>query len=73
MDSIYFFQAEHKYVTVGYADGEVLIEDSLITLEEKFPQRFMRIPPKRWFHYLMCVKRRRATRGATGRDSLQST
>jgi two-component system response regulator AlgR len=43
VDSIYFFQAEHKYVTVGYADGEVLIEDSLITLEEKFPQRFMRI------------------------------
>ena len=43
VDSIYFFQAEHKYVTVGYADGEVLIEDSLITLETKFPQRFMRI------------------------------
>ena len=43
VDNIYFFQAEHKYVTVGYADGEVLIEDSLITLEEKFSQRFMRI------------------------------
>jgi len=43
VDSIYFFQAEHKYVTVGYVDGEVLIEDSLITLEKKFSQRFMRI------------------------------
>ena len=43
VDNIYFFQAEHKYVTVGYPDGEVLIEDSLITLEQKFPRRFMRI------------------------------
>ena len=43
VDSIYFLQAEHKYVTVGYPDGEVLIEDSLITLEKKFSQRFMRI------------------------------
>ncbi len=43
VDNIYFFQAEHKYVTVGYSDGEVLIEDSLITLEKKFPRRFMRI------------------------------
>ena len=42
-DQIYFFQAEHKYVTVGYPEGEVLIEDSLITLERKFPHRFMRI------------------------------
>lgn len=41
--SIYFFQAEHKYVTVGYPDGEVLIEDSLITLEKRFSSRFMRI------------------------------
>ncbi len=43
VDSIYFFQAEHKYVTVGYSDGEVLIEDSLLTLEKKFSRRFMRI------------------------------
>jgi two-component system response regulator AlgR len=43
IDSICFFQAEHKYVTVGFQDGEVLIEDSLITLEKKFSQRFMRI------------------------------
>jgi two-component system response regulator AlgR len=43
VDSICFFQAEHKYVTVGYPNGEVLIEDSLITLEKKFSRRFMRI------------------------------
>ena len=43
VDKIYYFQAEHKYVTVGYPEGEVLIEDSLVTLEKKFAQRFMRI------------------------------
>ena len=43
VDKIYYFQAEHKYVTVGYPEGEVLIEDSLVTLEKKFSQRFMRI------------------------------
>ncbi|MDH3949156.1 MAG: LytTR family transcriptional regulator, partial [Gammaproteobacteria bacterium] len=37
------FLAEHKYVTVGYVEGEVLIEDSLLTLEKRFPQHFMRI------------------------------
>jgi two-component system response regulator AlgR len=40
---IRYFQAEHKYVTVGYSEGEVLIEDSLVTLEKKFPDRCMRI------------------------------
>ena len=43
VSAIYFFLAEHKYITVGYVDGEVLIEDSLLTLENKFPQHFMRI------------------------------
>ena len=41
--SIYFFLAEHKYVTVGYAEGEVLIDDTLLTLEKRFPQHFMRV------------------------------
>ncbi|HID48616.1 MAG TPA: response regulator transcription factor [Chromatiales bacterium] len=40
---IFYFQAEHKYVTVGYREGEVLIEDSLVTLEKKFGNRFMRV------------------------------
>ena len=43
VNTIYFFQAEQKYVTVGYAEGEVLIEDSLLKLEKRFPQHFMRI------------------------------
>lgn len=40
---IRYFQAEHKYVTVGHADGEVLIEDSLVQLEKRFGERFLRI------------------------------
>ncbi len=40
---IRYFQAEHKYVTVGHPDGEVLIEDSLVHLEKRFGDRFLRI------------------------------
>lgn len=43
VNTICFFLAEHKYVTVGYVDGEVLIEDSLLSLEKRFSQHFMRI------------------------------
>jgi len=41
--SIYCFRAEHKYVTVRYPDGEVLIEDTLKELETEFGDRFLRI------------------------------
>ena len=40
---VYYFQAEHKYVTVYYRDGEVLIEEALKSLEEKFKDSFIRI------------------------------
>ncbi len=40
---IRYFQAEHKYVTVGHPEGEVLIEDSLVHLEKRFGDRFLRI------------------------------
>ena len=40
---IRYFQAEHKYVNVGYPDGEVLIEDSLVNLEKRFGERFLRV------------------------------
>lgn len=43
VEDIFYFLAEHKYVTVGHRKGEVLIEDSLVSLEKKFPDRFMRI------------------------------
>ena len=43
VNDIFYFQAEHKYVTVKYRDGEVLIEDSLKSLENRFADTFIRI------------------------------
>jgi two-component system response regulator AlgR len=43
VNDIYYFLAEHKYVTVKYRDGEVLIEDSLKSLESRFEDYFIRI------------------------------
>ena len=40
---IRYLQAEHKYVTVRYTQGTVLIEESLKSLEEEFPSDFLRI------------------------------
>lgn len=40
---ICYFYAEHKYVTLRYSDGEVLIEESLVSLEKEFGDRFLRI------------------------------
>ena len=38
-----FFQADHKYVTVRHARGEVLIDDTLRDLEAEFGDRLIRI------------------------------
>lgn len=38
-----YLQAEHKYVTVRYAQGTVLIEESLKSMEDEFPEEFLRI------------------------------
>ena len=43
IDSIYYFQADQKYVTVRHIGGEVLIEDALKSLEKEFGERFYRI------------------------------
>jgi len=43
VDDIRYLQAEHKYVTVRYGQGTVLIEESLKSLEEEFDTVFMRI------------------------------
>ena len=43
VDQVRYLQAEQKYVTVVWMEGEVLIEDSLKALEAEFPDRFMRI------------------------------
>ena len=40
---IFYFRAEHKYVTVRHKEGEVLIEDTLKELETEFGDRFFRI------------------------------
>ena len=40
---VVFLAAEDKYVLVHYDGGEVLIEDSLKTLEDEFADRFVRI------------------------------
>jgi two-component system response regulator AlgR len=43
IDDIYYFNADHKYVTVRYTGGEVLIEEALKALEIEFGDRFYRI------------------------------
>ncbi len=43
LDDIFYFQAEQKYVTVKYRHGEVLIEESLKSLEARFSETFIRI------------------------------
>lgn len=43
VEDVLYFRAEQKYVTARYCDGEVLLEDSLKALEERFGDRFIRI------------------------------
>ena len=43
LDDVFYFQAEQKYVTVKYREGEVLIEESLKSLETRFSETFIRI------------------------------
>lgn len=43
LKDIFYFQAEQKYVTVKYREGEVLIEESLKSLEARFSDTFIRI------------------------------
>jgi len=40
---IIYFQAELKYVTVRYLDGETIIEDTLKELQKEFSESFVRI------------------------------
>jgi two-component system response regulator AlgR len=43
LEDVLYFQADQKYVTVRFDEGEVLIEESLKSLEEEFAEQFMRI------------------------------
>ncbi len=46
VEDIYYFEAEHKYVTAYYSKGQLLIEDSLNSLEREFAATFLRIHRK---------------------------
>lgn len=43
VEEIHYLRAEQKYVSLYYAGGSLLIEDSLRTLEREFPDLFLRI------------------------------
>lgn len=43
LSQVLYLQADSKYVRVRYDGGEALIEDSLVSIEERFPSRFLRI------------------------------
>lgn len=43
VEDICYLLAEHKYVTVRSADGEMLIDESLKSLEDEFSDIFLRI------------------------------
>ncbi|WP_423894320.1 LytR/AlgR family response regulator transcription factor [Candidatus Pelagadaptatus aseana] len=43
LDKIFYFAADHKYVTVYHEDGETLVDDTLKDLETEFGNRFVRI------------------------------
>ena len=43
IEDVYYFQADQKYVTVRHKNGEVIIEESLKSLENDLSERFIRI------------------------------
>ncbi len=43
IEDVYYFQADQKYVTVKHKKGEVIIEESLKSLENDLSDRFIRI------------------------------
>jgi two-component system response regulator AlgR len=43
LNSVVYFQADSKYVTVHHAEGEDLIDDSLKSMEDEFGEAFVRI------------------------------
>ncbi len=48
IEQVYYFQAEHKYVTAYHENGQLLIEDSLNSLANEFAALFIRIHRKLW-------------------------
>ena len=43
IEDVYYFQADQKYVTVRHSKGEVIIEESLKSLESDLSEQFIRI------------------------------
>ena len=43
IDEIFYLKAEQKYVTAVWPDGELLLDESLKSLETEFSDRFIRI------------------------------
>ena len=43
IEDVYYFQADQKYVTVRHKSGEVIIEESLKSLETDLADKFIRI------------------------------
>lgn len=43
IEHIYYFAADHKYVTVHHQAGETLIDDTLKELEDELGERFVRV------------------------------
>ncbi|HEX7047401.1 MAG TPA: LytTR family DNA-binding domain-containing protein [Gammaproteobacteria bacterium] len=43
LENVFYFRADQKYVTVRHSGGEVLIEDSLKSLEDEFAGDFVRV------------------------------
>jgi len=43
VEEIRYFQADQKYVTVATAEGQVLIEETLKSLEDEFREQFIRV------------------------------
>lgn len=43
VSEILYFHADQKYVTIKYYGGEVLIEESLKSLEDEFGKKFLRV------------------------------
>lgn len=43
VENIYYLKAEQKYVTAAWPGGEILLDESLVTLESEFSEYFVRI------------------------------
>ena len=43
IEKIYYLKADQKYVTAAWSEGELLLDDSLKSLEQEFSSQFIRI------------------------------